>query len=225
MDRRFLGILAAIVVVMVGVFVITQRSGNNSGNNSSGSSNAQPTNHVLGEGQKGIRLVEYGDFQCPVCDEYSQPLNQVAAQFSKDIYFQFANLPLTQIHQNAFSAARAAEAAGLQGDQKYWAMHDKLYANQATWSESNDAKKLYDQYAKDIGLNLSQFDADYAGSKVNDNINADLAAFKKTGQPMATPTFFLDGKYIDNSNFIDSGQVSVAKIAALINKEIAAKAQ
>ena len=57
--------------------------------------------------------MEYGDFECPVCGEYYQPLKQVASKFSQQIYFQFRNLPLTSIHPNAFAGARAAEAAGL----------------------------------------------------------------------------------------------------------------
>jgi len=73
---------------------------------------------------------------------------------------------------------------------------------------------------------VAKFDTDYASAQVNDSINADLAAFAKTGQQQATPTFFLDGKYLSNDQVIDSsGAPSVAKFAAVINAEIAAKAK
>lgn len=227
MDRRFLTILVVIVLIFVGVFALNK----NSSNKNTGSNNqAQPTTHVEGQGSKGVTLVEYGDYECPVCEAYYQPLKQVYDQFSKDIYFQFRNLPLTSIHPNAFAGARAAEAAGLQG--KYWQMHDLLYENQSTWSTSNNAATYLDQYAQQLGLNMNQFKQDYSSDKVNNAINADVSAFLDTPYANhntnneATPTFFLDGKYISNSQLVDpsTGQVSVEKFANLINAEIAKKA-
>src|SRR4051812_37282318 len=110
MDKRFLGILGAIIIIFIGIFAISQHSSNNSGTNGSGS---QATNHVEGGNAKGVTLVEYGDYECPICEAYYLPLKQAVAQYSSDIHFQFRNLPLTAIHQNAFAAARAAEAAAL----------------------------------------------------------------------------------------------------------------
>jgi len=221
MDRRFLAILAGLIIIFVGIFAISQHSGTKSQDTSSGST--QPTNHTEGQGSKGVTLVEYGDYECPVCAEYYQALNQFVSQDNSQIYFQFRNLPLTQIHPNAFASARAAEAAGLQN--KYWQMHDQLYVNQDQWASAGTPLTLFDQYAKAIGLNLTQFDQDYSSSKVNDAINADVAVFNKTGQPMATPTFFLDGKYIDNSQFVDpsTGAPSTSKMQSVINAEIAKK--
>jgi len=230
MDKRFLGILVAIVIIFAGIFAFSQHSNNKTDSSSTSSSSGQASNHLQGLGQKGVTLLEYGDYECPVCSEYWQPLKQVQTQFNSQIYFQFRNLPLSQIHPNAFASARAAEAAGLQG--KYFQMHDLLYQNQdptgqSGWVASKDPLTYFTSYAQQIGLNVDQFKQDYAGSKVNDTINADLTAFNKTGQQMATPTFFLDGKYIDNSQLVDSktGQVSTTKFATLINAEIAKKAQ
>lgn len=218
MDKRFLGILAALILVFGGVFALTQHSSNKA--NTSGT---QPTNHVEGLGQKGVTLVEYGDYECPICELYYQPVKQLQAQFNSQIYFQFRNLPLTQVHPNAFAGARAAEAASLQG--KFWQMHDALYENQSAWVSLANPQSAFDSYAKNLGLNMSQFDSDYASSKVNDSINADLDAFNKTGQQMSTPSFFLDGTFIDYSKITDSnGQPSVSKFAAVINTEIAKKA-
>ncbi len=223
MDRRFLGILGAIIVILAAIFIINQGSSSNTSTDTSQNSQAQPSRHIEGQGKSGVTLVEYGDFQCPICAEYYQVLDQVASQFSEQIYFQFSNLPLTQIHGNAFAAARAAEAAGVQN--KYWQMHDLLYKNQSTWSNAGNAQSLFDSYARQLGLSLSKFNQDYASETVNNTINADVTAFGKTGQPMATPTFFLDGKYVDNSQFADpqTGQPSLSKFASVLNAEIAKK--
>ena len=220
MDRRFLAILVGIIIILGGIFVVTKNSGNEDSGSKSGNTSSKVTNHIDGQGQSNVTLQEYGDFQCPVCAVYYGPLKQVADKYSKDIYFQFSNLPLTSIHQNAFAAARAAEAAGLQN--KYWEMHTKLYENQSSWANSPSPLSLFKAYATAIGLNATTFEKDYASEAVNDAINADLDAFAKTGRAQATPSFFINGKAIENSELSDStGLPSVEKISAVLDKAIA----
>jgi protein-disulfide isomerase len=203
-SKQFLAIIAIVVVLLGGVFFITNHSDSN---NPSSSGTSGPTNHVEGSASSGVKLVEYGDYECPFCGQFYPLVKQVADQYKDKIQFQFRNLPLTQIHKNAFAGARAAEAASLQG--KFWEMHDKLYENQdpngaSGWVASSDPLDQYFAgYAEQLGLNVTQFKSDFAGSKVNSSINADLAAFKKTGAEEATPAFFLDGKQIHPTNLAD----------------------
>ena len=227
MDKRFLSILAGLVVIFGGFFIVSQHSSNNSSGSGSGNG-SQATNHVEGQGSSGVKLVEYGDYECPICAIYYQPVKQAVAQLNSKIYYQFRNLPLTSIHKNAFAAARAAEAAGLQG--KFFQMHDTLYSNQdpsgqSGWVASNNPLTYFTTFAQQIGLNVNQFKTDYASDKVNNLINADLAEFAKTNQEQATPTFFLDSKLLPNTSLTDSstGQPSAAKIVLAINAEISAK--
>jgi len=219
MDKRFWAVIGVIAVFVVGAIWI---SNNNKAN--APSSNTSPTHHVEGKGSKGVTLVEYGDYECPICGNYYPTVKQVAAQFNDQIYFQFRNLPLTSIHPNAFAGARAAEAAGLMG--KYWEMHDLLYQNQNSWATSSSPQQYFDAYARQLGLNVSTFDQKMTSDQVNNLINADLDAFAKTKQQEATPTFFLDGKYVSNAKLIDSnGQPDAQKFADVINAEIASKNQ
>jgi protein-disulfide isomerase len=206
MDKRFWGIIGVIILIFGAIVIINNKS--NSG------STASPSHHVEGSNKKNVVLLEYGDYQCPACESYYPVVKQVAEKYKDDIQFQFRNLPLTQIHQNAFVGARAAEAAALQN--KFWEMHDLLYDNQSMWSESSDPTSYFYKYATELGLNVDQFKKDYASSKVNDTINADIAAFKKTGATEATPTFFLDGKKIETTASVDS-------FAKQIDAEIANK--
>lgn len=221
MDRRFLAILAGLVIVFGGIFIFNQNSNNSSSGGSGKGDSSKATSHVQGEGQKNITIVEYGDYQCPVCGVYYSPVKQVEEKYNKEVRFQFRNLPLVTLHPNAFAAARAAEAAGFQN--KYFEMHDKLYENQNAWSDSNSPIKIFQAYAKEIGLNMTQYNSDYSSGKVNDAINADVDAFKKTGEQMATPTFFINGKHIDNSDLTDpkTGAPSVEQFSAIIDAEIA----
>jgi protein-disulfide isomerase len=208
MDKRFWAIIGAIIIVFVGFLLFKS---NDKANAPSGS---QATNHTAGAGKKHVTLVEYGDYECPVCEQYYPIVQQVQQKYGDDITLQFRNLPLTQIHPNAFAAARAAEAADLQG--KFWQMHDALYQSQSTWGQAKNATDYFNQFAQQLGLNVTQFKKDFGSSTVNDRINADLAAFAKTGQSQATPTFFLDGKYVKPAPSVD-------EFAKLIDPEIATK--
>lgn len=218
MDKRFLTILAAIAVIFVGIFVVSQKSSDKS----NGSAGGQPSNHITGQGAKNVTLMEYGDYQCAVCEAYEPILDQVRSTYASDIYFQFRNLPLSSVHPNAFSAARAAEAASLQN--KFWEMHDALYneSNWRNWTNSTSPRDLFNGYAKQLGLNVTQFQTDFASETVNNTIKADLNEFKKTGQKMATPSFFLDGTYIDNNKLSDqNGRPQFEKFKAVLDAEIA----
>jgi protein-disulfide isomerase len=202
-SKQFLAIIAIIVVVLGGVFFFTNKD---SGSGKS-SSTGQPTNHVMGSASSGVKLVEYGDYECPYCGQYYPIVKQAVDSYKDKIQFQFRNLPLTQLHKNAFAGARAAEAADKQG--KFWEMHDTLYENQdasgaSGWVASNDPlNKYFVNYARQMGLDTDKFKTDYASSAVNDAINADLAAFKKTGYEQSTPTFILDGKQIHPGYSVD----------------------
>lgn len=224
MDKRFWAIIGVIVAVFVG-FLVFRGDGNQStsgSNSSSSSSNAQPTNHVEGNPTSKVTLLEYGDYQCPACESFFQVTQVVHEKYKDTVKFQFRNLPLTQLHPNAFSAARAAEAAALQN--KFWEMHDLLYLNSnwTQWTQSKNPVSYYEQYAKQLGLDLTTFRKDFKSSAVNDSINADVTAFSKTGQETATPAFFLNGTFIKNGDLLDSnGQPSEAAFSKLIDAALA----
>jgi protein-disulfide isomerase len=182
-----------------------------------------PTQHTEGTSPEGVILLEYGDYQCPVCASFYAVTKQVAAKYATSVVFQFRNLPLVSIHQNAFAGARAVEAASIQG--KFWEMHDILYESQSSWSQLTDPTPAFDSYAHSLGLNVSKFDADYASDRANNLINADLAAFNKTGDDMATPTYYLDGHKVNNNLLVDatSGQPSIDAFSKVIDAELAKK--
>jgi protein-disulfide isomerase len=208
MSKQFWGVIVIVILIFAGIFALSGKTSTNSGKAGT------VTQHVEGQGQAGVTLVEYGDYQCPFCGQYFPIVKQVQQEFNQQIFFQFRNFPLVSLHQNAFAAARAAEAAALQG--KFWEMHDALYETQSQWSGAGDAVPYFNQLATQLGLNPTQFKADYASGKVNNLINADTAEGTKLNV-QGTPTFFLDGKQIQ------VGQ-GVSAFEKLINAEIAKKA-
>lgn len=153
--------------------------------------------HVFGKADSKVVLVEYGDFQCPGCGAAFAPIKAASEKYKDQLAFVFRNFPLTSLHPNARTAAAAAEAAGLQG--KYWEMHDKLYENQDAWGSlsSSERTNFFATYAQGLGLNVDRFKVDLAGADANKKINFDQALGKKLGVT-STPTFFLNGKKVEN---------------------------
>jgi protein-disulfide isomerase len=214
MSKQFAALLAAIVLVFVGIFVFT---GHKSSTSSSAKSNPSTlTQHIEGSPSSGVTLVEYGDFECPFCEEYFPTVRSVTTEFKDQIQFQFRNFPLVNIHQNAFAAARAGEAAAQQN--KFFPMFNALYdsGNWQVWSTATDPTPYFSQFAQQLGLNVTQFKADYGSSKVNDLVRADMAEGTKLNI-QGTPTFFLDGKMVTIPN-------NIAAFEKVIKAEIAKKA-
>ncbi len=143
-----------------------------------------------------ISLVEYSDYQCPACAYYHPWVKQLLTDVP-ELAFTYRHFPLSQIHKNAEPAARAAEAAGRQG--RYWEMHDLLFEHQAEWSEETapKAEAMFTQYAESVGVNLMEFKKDMSSDFVKNKVSSDFQTGVQSAVN-ATPTFFLNGKFINN---------------------------
>ena len=97
------------------------------------------------------------------------------------------NQPLS-FHPNAMPAAEAAMAAYEQGNDKFWAMHDRLFAKQQELSPA-----YYEQVAKEIGLDVAKWKASVESHSGQALIQADMSAGSAVGAN-GTPTFFINGK-------------------------------
>jgi protein-disulfide isomerase len=131
-----------------------------------------------------VVIVIYSDFECPFCARVTKVLDQIEAKYGSDVYFIFRHNPLG-FHKNAESAARATEAAGLQG--KFWPMHDKLFKNYRKLGT-----KTYERAAKELGLNLKRFRRDMASKTVAAKVQADKEDAARVGA-RGTPNFFING--------------------------------
>lgn len=158
--------------------------------------------HVFGNKNAKVVLVEYGDIQCPACGSAHPTVRQLTEKYQDQLAFVFRNFPLTSIHPNARAAAAAVEMAGLQG--KYWEMHNILYENQDDWSSASTSERggKFADYAQQIGLNKSEFTKalNDKSSQINKKINFDIALGRKLNVS-ATPTFYLNGKQLASNQY------------------------
>lgn len=148
------------------------------------------TDHVRGALDGKVTLVEFGDFQCPACGAYEPLVRQVEKDNADILKVVFRHFPLIQIHKNALIAAKASEAAGLQG--KFWEMHDILYDKQTEWSEGLNARDFILIYATTIGLDTKKFTQDLDSKAIEDKILAEYKEGVNLGV-QGTPTFFVNG--------------------------------
>ncbi|MEX0916768.1 MAG: thioredoxin domain-containing protein [Candidatus Spechtbacterales bacterium] len=150
--------------------------------------------HVIGNRDSSVVLLEYGDFECPACGSYHPVLKQLKAEYGDRVAFVYRHFPLNAIHKSADISARATEAAALQG--KFWEMHDKLFENQKEWT-TGSTETVIEGYAQEVGLNMEQFRTDINSEVVKEAVEQDrLSAIRSTVN--STPTFFLNGEKIQN---------------------------
>jgi protein-disulfide isomerase len=199
MEKRFWAIIGVIIAVFVGIIVLNN---NEEKDNGADNSDGKPTSHIKGNTDAKVKLVEYGDYQCPFCGVFHPITKQVIEKYGDKISFQYRHFPLIEIHQNALAAARSAEAAGKQD--KFWEMHDLIFTNQGAWSNSNKPAAIFEGYAKQLGLDIEQFKEDVASRAANSAINADKAEFNKTKLPASTPTFLINGKQVKPEASLES---------------------
>jgi protein-disulfide isomerase len=140
--------------------------------------------HIQGLVSASVALVEYGDYQCPICGEAHQLIKALQQQVN-DLCFVFRHFPQPQIHPYAQRAAEAAASAAAQG--QFWQMHNILFTHQQELGNDHLV-----EYANNLGLNIPQF-LQGISSKVHINrINQDIESGLHSGVEVA-PALFING--------------------------------
>jgi protein-disulfide isomerase len=142
-----------------------------------------------------IEMIEFSDFQCPYCLAVRAALKQVLDTYANRIHFVYRNYPLDS-HSNARSAAEAAQCANEQG--KFWAYHDRLFADPGKLSPAN-----LRQSAGDLGLDLARYDACIEARRYKSVIDEDIQAANAAGVS-GTPAFFINGRMLSGAQPFDA---------------------
>ncbi|PYS46560.1 MAG: disulfide bond formation protein DsbA [Acidobacteria bacterium] len=158
--------------------------------------------HARGGPNAKVTLDEYGDYQCPPCGALYPELKTLEKDYGDQVRFVFHQFPLQTVHKHAELAAHAAEAAALQGH--FWEMHDMLYQNQLSWSVAEDARPVFIQYARMLGLDVDRFTRDLDGYEVKSRVDTDIERGKSLGV-QGTPTVFINGRQLKPEVMTDDG--------------------
>lgn len=142
--------------------------------------------HILGPLDAPVTLVEYGDYECPSCGLAFPNVKRVQKRFAKHLRFVFRHFPLTEAHPFAEPAAEAAEYAATHD--RFWEMHDGLYANQDELGIT-----LILGLARALGLSDVGLRDTLARRKFGAKIQADFLGGVRSGVN-GTPSFFINGE-------------------------------
>ena len=161
----------------------------------SGTVNAESTSApAIGKTDSIIKIVEFVDFSCPFSREENSIIRELALANPNRVWLQIRNFPVDELHPNARAAAIAASCAGEQD--KYWNMHDALFANQNEQGSftAEDLRRL----ALSVGVDGKKYDSCIKSDKVAAAVTADYNAGAALGVT-GTPTFFVNGYKIDGA--------------------------
>lgn len=148
-------------------------------------------------------VVEYSDLQCPACRQFHDYITQnldTDKKITDNVTFVYKHFPLTQIHKNAYRAALAAEAAGKQN--KFFEMSDALFTSQEKWSGESNPTDYFMTLVKKLKLDAEKFKKDMDSTEVINQVKSNMEEGNKNGIN-STPTFFLNGKRLDNIGSYD----------------------
>jgi len=146
----------------------------------------------LGDSNAAVTLVEYSDFECPVCRKLHDALREILPTYAGKVRVVFKDFPIEQLHPWARTAAIAGRCAYQQDPKAFWKMYDLIYDNQEIISAANAWTKMMD-YAGQSGLDADPFKACMASPEAGAAVNASRA----NGQLLdvnSTPTVFVNGR-------------------------------
>ena len=197
--------------------------------------NAEPL-HVRGGATARVTIEEYGDFQCQPCGKLYPLLKVVEQDYGDRLRVIFRHMPLHK-HEHALLAARAAEAAGLQG--RFWEMHDMLFENSLRWTKGVDTvgpdaspsrrlgsnvlamdlevRDVFFRYAEILQLDGERFKQDLDSDPIRARVESDRARGAGLGIDR-TPTIYVNGRHVPAPSALTSEGLHAAIDAALAGK-------
>jgi predicted DsbA family dithiol-disulfide isomerase len=148
---------------------------------------------MLGDPNAPVTIVEYSDFECPVCRNLHDALRGMLPNYPQ-VRVIFKDFPIEQIHPWARTAALAGRCAYNQDPKSFWKIYDLIYDNQEIISADNAWTKMVD-YASQSGLNADTFKTCLASP----DAAAAIDASRLNGEQLevsSTPTIFVNGRRI-----------------------------
>src|SRR5262249_26680222 len=147
---------------------------------------------TIGDPKAPVTIVEYSDFECPVCRSLHDTLRDILPKYPGKLRVVFKDFPLEQLHPWARTAAIAGRCAYMQKPEAFWKMYDLIYDNQDIISASNAWMKM-SEFAGQAGLNADAFRACMASPEAGAAIDASRANGQKL-DVNSTPTIFVNGR-------------------------------
>jgi Na+/H+ antiporter NhaA len=175
--------------------------------------------HIRGDPDGAVTLVEYADFECPYCGRAEPTIRELLdMHHGGGLRYVFRHLPLQDVHPHAQLAAEASEAAAAQG--AFWQMHDTLMAHQGEL-DLDDVHR----YADELELDADRLEDEVRRRVYLERVSEDVASADASGVS-GTPTFFINGRRHQGVYDIEALTAAIARarrMAEIEEKALAAK--
>ncbi len=152
--------------------------------------------HFQGNDQAPVTIVEYSDFRCGYCGRFStETLPQIRKEYveTNKVRFVYKHLPF--LGPESIQAAEASECATEQ--EKFWPLHDFLFADLATNHTALNAEVLTAMAGK-IGLETTAFKSCLDSGRYSGRISQDTMAAQGLGV-RGTPGFLVNGIFLSGA--------------------------
>jgi protein-disulfide isomerase len=157
-----------------------------------------------GNANAPVTLVEFVDYQCPMCARVQPALRQVLEEYPNEVKLHFKHYPLPS-HTYARAASEAATAAHRQG--KFWAYSDRI------WPVADSlTPATLEQIAREAGLDVERWRKDFESPEVKERVSKDRSEGAALGV-QATPTLFINGRRFNDA-------VEPENLRDVINEEL-----
>jgi protein-disulfide isomerase len=159
-----------------------------------------------------VVLVEFSDFECPMCKEEAKTLrDNLMSAYPKQVRFYFIEFPLDQIHPWAHAAAIAGRCIFRQNAAAFWDFHDWIFAHQDEIKPENVKDKIL-EFAKGKDLDVLQLTRCMDNKETEAEVSKGVALGKEVGVG-ATPTLYINGRKL-------VGRVDWPNLRSVIDYEI-----
>lgn len=155
-------------------------------------------NNTMGNPNAPVRIIEYGDFQCPYCLNFWRETEpQLIEEYVNTgvVYFEYRSLGGFLGEESAW-AAEGAYCAGDQG--KFWEYHDTLFINWNGENTGNYSKDRLILFAESLDLDMQTFESCLRDGWHTPTVEQDAADASAAGV-RATPTFFINGFMVEGA--------------------------
>ena len=147
--------------------------------------------HIRGNKDAKVFLIEYSDFECPFCARFHPTAQQMLDEYGDDVAWVYRHFPLDILHPRARPAAQASEcAAELGGEDAFWSFIDEIFENQETALSDSGLKNTASRLGLDANAFSNCVESEKHKDKVEDQYQGGL-----TAGVMGTP-----GNFVMNSN-------------------------
>jgi protein-disulfide isomerase len=127
--------------------------------------------HILGDPNAPVSVVEFSDLECPFCARFHSTMERIVAEYDGQVNWVYRHFPLTSIHAKATEAAVASECiATLAGNDAFWQFASGVFNNQQSLG-----LELYTQLAGSAGVSASDLEACVAKGDALKEVEKDSA--------------------------------------------------